>query len=54
MLRSLIHFELILAQGDKQRSSFSFLQADIQFFPVTFVEEAVFSPSNVFGDFVKN
>jgi hypothetical protein len=30
-----------------------FLQADNHFFPAIFVEEAVFSPSYVFGDFVK-
>jgi hypothetical protein len=30
-LRSIIHFELILVQGDIQGSSFSFRQADIQF-----------------------
>jgi hypothetical protein len=50
----LIHFELILLQGDKHGFSFSFLQADTHFFPATFVEEAVFSPLYVFGDFVKN
>jgi hypothetical protein len=32
ILRSLIHFELMLVQGDKQGSSFSFLQADNHFF----------------------
>jgi hypothetical protein len=31
ILRSLIHFELILAQGDRSGSSFSFLQADNHF-----------------------
>jgi hypothetical protein len=30
-LRSLIHFELILVQGEKHGSSSSFLHADIQF-----------------------
>jgi hypothetical protein len=30
ILRSSIHFELILVEGDKHGSSFSFLQADIQ------------------------
>jgi hypothetical protein len=61
ILSSLIHFELILVQGDKHVSSFSFPHADIQFsacrytvFQATFVEEAVFSPLYVFGDFVKN
>jgi hypothetical protein len=45
---------LILVQGDKQGSSFGFLQADNHFSPATFVEESVFSPSYVFGAFVKN
>jgi hypothetical protein len=31
ILRSLIHFELILVQGDKHGSSFSFLQMDNHF-----------------------
>jgi hypothetical protein len=31
ILRSLIHFELILVQGDRHGSSFSFLQADSHF-----------------------
>jgi hypothetical protein len=31
MLRSLIHFELILVQGDRHVSSFSFLQTDNHF-----------------------
>jgi hypothetical protein len=31
LLMSLIHFELMLVQGDKHGSSFSFLHADIQF-----------------------
>jgi hypothetical protein len=31
ILRSLIHFELRLVQGERQRASFNFLQADIQF-----------------------
>jgi hypothetical protein len=47
ILKSLMHFELILVQGDQQGSSFSFLQA-------TFVEEVVFSTLYVFGAFVKN
>jgi hypothetical protein len=48
ILRSSIHFELILIQNDEHGSSFSFLQA------ATFVEETVFSPLHVFGTFVKN
>jgi hypothetical protein len=43
ILRSLIHFELMLVQGDRQGSSFSFLQADNHF-----------SPPYVFGAYVKN
>jgi hypothetical protein len=31
ILRSVIHFELILVQGDRHGSSFSFLQADNHF-----------------------
>jgi hypothetical protein len=31
ILRSLIHFELILVQGDRHGSSFSFLQTDNHF-----------------------
>jgi hypothetical protein len=31
ILRSLIHFEVILAQGDKHESSFSFFQMDNHF-----------------------
>jgi hypothetical protein len=44
----------MLVQGDKHGSSFSFLQANNPVFPATFVEEAIFSPSYVFGTFVKN
>jgi hypothetical protein len=32
ILRPLIHFELILLQGERHGSSFSFLDVDIQFF----------------------
>jgi hypothetical protein len=53
MLRSLNHFEMILVQGDKHGSTFSFLQADNPVFPAKFVEKTVFSPSYVFGTFVK-
>jgi hypothetical protein len=48
-----IHFVLILVQGDKHGSSFSFCR-QITTFPATFVEEAVFSPQYIFGAFVKN
>jgi hypothetical protein len=44
----------MLVQGDKHGSSFSFLQVDITIFPATFVEEAVFSPLNIFAAFVNN
>jgi hypothetical protein len=54
ILRSLIHFELILVQGERHGSSFSFLHADIQFFQQTFVEKIVFSPWYVLSTFVKN
>jgi hypothetical protein len=42
---SLIHSELILEQGEKQGSSFSFLHMDIQFSQQHLLEEAIFSPS---------
>jgi hypothetical protein len=48
----LIHFELILVQGDKHW--FQCFAGREPLFPVTFVKEAVFSPSNNFGAFVKN
>jgi hypothetical protein len=54
ILRSFIHFELTLVQGDRHGSRFSFLQVDKPLFPATFAEAAVFSPSYVFGNFVKN
>jgi hypothetical protein len=50
--RSLIHFELILVQSDKHRSSFSFLQADNQFSQQHLLKRLF--PSYVFGTFVKN
>jgi hypothetical protein len=53
ILRSLIHFELILVQGDKHGSSFSFFRWITTFLAI-FVEEAVFSPLYIFGTFVKN
>jgi hypothetical protein len=54
ILRSLIYFELILVQGDKYGSSFSFLQADIQFSQQHLLRRLSFFPSHVFGNFVKN
>jgi hypothetical protein len=50
ILRSLIHSEMILVQGEKKGSDFSLLHV----FPTTFVEEAVFSPSCVLGSFVED
>jgi hypothetical protein len=60
ILKSLIYFEFTLVHSDRHGSSFSILQADNHFwncqkYPCsTFVEQAVFSPSQVFGTFVKN
>jgi hypothetical protein len=54
ILRPLIHFELILVQGDKHGSKFQFSASRYPVFPATFAEEAVFSPSYVFGTFLKN
>jgi hypothetical protein len=48
LLRSLVHFELILVQGDRHGAGRYIL------FLAPFVEEAVFSPLYVFGAFVKN
>jgi hypothetical protein len=49
-LRNLIHFELMLVQGEGLGSSFSLLQV----FPAPFVEEATFPPMHLLGFFVKN
>jgi hypothetical protein len=54
ILRSLIYFELILVQGEIYGSSFSVLQAHIQFSQQHLLIEAVFSLSYVFGTFVKS
>jgi hypothetical protein len=54
ILRSLIHFVLIIVQGDKHGSKFWFSVGRYPLFPATLVEEAVFSPLYVFGTFVKN
>jgi hypothetical protein len=50
ILRSLIHFELILVQGRRQGSNYSVLHINVQ----QFVEEVVFSPLCVLSSFVKN
>jgi hypothetical protein len=42
ILKSLIHFELIFVQGDRHRSNFSFLQADIQFSQKHFLKRLSF------------
>jgi hypothetical protein len=44
ILRSLIHFELILVQGERHGSSFQFSVGRYSVFPATFVEEAILSP----------
>jgi hypothetical protein len=54
ILKALIHFELILVQGERQGSSFSPFACENPVFPATFVEEAVFSPSCVLGSFVED
>jgi hypothetical protein len=50
ILRSLIHFEFILTQGERHGSQ----TCRYPGFPVTFVDKAIFSPSYVFGTIVKN
>jgi len=54
LLRSLIHFELILVQGDGYVSSFSFLLADIQFSQQLLSNRLFFSTSYAISAFVKN
>jgi hypothetical protein len=54
ILSSLIHFELILIQGDKHESSFSFLQADNHFSQQHLLKGLSFLHCMVFGIFVKN
>jgi hypothetical protein len=53
IFRSLIHFELILVQGDKHGSSFSFLQMDKHFSQQHLLKRLSFL-HHVFGAFVKN
>jgi hypothetical protein len=53
ILRSLIHFELILVQGERQGFSCSLLHVDIQFFQQHLLE-TVFSPLCVLGSFVED
>jgi hypothetical protein len=53
ILRSLVHFELILVQGDKHGSTFSILQTDNHFFQQHLLKR-LFFPSYVFNTFVKN
>jgi hypothetical protein len=52
ILKFLIHFELILVQCERQGSCLSLLPVESSFLSSIF-EEAVFSPSNVLGSFVK-
>jgi hypothetical protein len=53
ILRLLIHFELILGQGGRHRSSFSFLQEDNHFSQQHLLKKLPFF-HHVFGAFVKN
>jgi hypothetical protein len=54
ILRSLIHFELILVQGDKHGSSFSFLQMDNHFSQQHLLKRLSFLHQIFFGAFIKN
>jgi hypothetical protein len=54
ILRSLIHLELILIQDERHGSSFSLLQADIQFSQQNLLNRLLFLHHYVFGIFVKN
>jgi hypothetical protein len=49
MLRSLIHFELILVQGERQESIIKSPACGYLVFPATFIKEAVFSSTCVLG-----
>jgi hypothetical protein len=49
LLRYLIHFELILVQGERQGSTFNLLHVDIPF-----SQQHLFSPSCVLGAFVED
>jgi hypothetical protein len=44
---SLIHFELILVQSERQGSNFRLQHVVIKFLPAPFVDEAVFSPKYI-------
>jgi hypothetical protein len=52
ILRSLIHFEFILAQGDRHSSRFSFLQMENHFSHQHLLKSLSFL--HIFGPFVKN
>jgi hypothetical protein len=54
ILRSKIHFELTIIQGDSHGSSFSFLHADLQFSQQHLLKRLSFSPLYIFVAFVKN
>jgi hypothetical protein len=54
ILRSLIHFELILVQGHRHGSSFSFLQVDNHFSQQHLLKRMSFLHHMFFGAFVKN
>jgi hypothetical protein len=49
LLKSLIHFELILVQGDRHGSSFSFLRAENHFFQQHLLKRLSFLHRYVFG-----
>jgi hypothetical protein len=53
-LRSLIHFELVLVQSDKHRSSFSFPQADNHFSQPHLSQRLSILHRMFFGAFVKS
>ena len=44
----MIHFELIFAHGDKQKSSFILLYVALNY-PTPFIEKVFFSPPYVLG-----
>jgi hypothetical protein len=54
ILRSLIHFELILVQADKHGSSFSFLQTNKHFSQQHLLKRLSFLHPIFFGAYVKN
>ena len=51
---SLIHFVFIFVYHVRKCSNLILLHAAVQFFPVPFIEEAVFAPLYILASFVKN